>query len=88
MCLKIKLNNNKKKCSTIWGLPSGVKGMLCDTLFFLFFLVLTFHFFPNGTKKGGSNLCHFLHSLCICILPWSNGLLVIDLQKVFYASWG
>ncbi len=30
-----------------------LKGMLCETLFFLFFLVLTFHFFPYGTKKGG-----------------------------------
>ncbi len=53
MCLKIKMNN-KKKCVLLSGVcHRGLKGMLCDALFFLFFLVLTFHFFPYGTNKGG-----------------------------------
>ncbi len=35
--------------------------MLCDTLFFLFFfLVLTFLFFPYGTKKGGEGVQTFV----------------------------
>ncbi len=53
MCLKIKMN--LKKSVLLSGVcHQELKGMLCDTLFFLFFfLVLTFHFFPYVTKKGG-----------------------------------
>ncbi len=53
MCLKIKTDLKKKSVLLSGVCHQELKGMLCDTLFFLFFLGLTFHFFPYGTKNGG-----------------------------------
>ncbi len=69
MCLKIKMNF-KKSVLLPGGCHQELKGMLCDTLFFLFFfLVLTFYFFPYGTKKGGGVKHLLLFTLLMSLHP-------------------
>ncbi len=66
--------------------------MLCDTLFFFLFslLFLLFTFFPMVLKKekGDQTFVTFFtpDELVSFHAQASNGLLVIDLQKVFCVS--
>ncbi len=74
-------------CSTVWCLPSRVKGSYVTHISF-FFLFLLFTFFPMVLKKGVQTFVTFFtpDEFVSFHAQVSNGILVIDLQKVFCAS--